>query len=240
MTDHIYEQLQVLAATVPTFESEAQTHEEQMWLAQVRAALLSLNDPLNGGSFDAAVHMLQMADQLYRPTARTQVTQCMFNALAQAGQNRPAAVRGAFLPAQSPHDALVAVRKVTEAAKVSVLFVDPYADATLLDTYAIQMREQVQVLLLADAGSVKPSLKPAGIAWVSQYAATRPLEIRLAPARALHDRMIVVDNNDAWVVGQSFNALAVRAPTSIAKLDIETARMKIDAHIALWHLAVPI
>jgi hypothetical protein len=84
--------------------------------------------------------------------------------------------------------------------------------------------------VLADTAEHKKTLGPAAQRWAQQFAKTRPpLEIRLAPAKTLHDRLIIVDEADAWTVGQSFNKLAERAPTSLVRADPETGALKISA-----------
>jgi hypothetical protein len=75
------------------------------------------------------------------------------------------------------------------------------------------------------------ALKPAAEHWRQQFGALRPLEVRLAPAKALHDRLIQVDGSTVWVLGQSFNGLATRAHTSLVRMDDpESAALKIAAY----------
>jgi hypothetical protein len=101
------------------------------------------------------------------------------------------------------------VGKALSEAKADVLMVDPYADATALTDYAVLAPDMVPVRLLARADR-KSLLKPAADRWVQQFK-DRPLAVRLAPAKTLHDRLILVDGKTAWVSGQSFNKLAERA-----------------------------
>jgi hypothetical protein len=70
--------------------------------------------------------------------------------------------------------------------------------------------------------------------------ATRPLEIRLAPARSLHDRLIIVDGAQAWTLTQSLKDFAARSPATIVKVDGETAGLKICAYDAIWRGAAPL
>jgi len=44
----------------------------------------------------------------------------------------------------------------------------------------------------------------------------------------------------AWSLGQSFNALAARAPTSLIRAVLETAQLKIQAHNLIWQTSAPI
>src|SRR6188474_722154 len=74
--------------------------------------------------------------------------------------------------------------------------------------------------------------KPSANGKNASDATTKPLVI--APARSLRDRLIVIDGDTAWVVGQSFKDLAKRAHTSLVRMDPESGTLKISAHIAMW------
>jgi hypothetical protein len=63
------------------------------------------------------------------------------------------------------------------------------------------------------------------------------LEVRIAPPRSLHDRLLVVDSDTARVVGQSFKDLAKRAHSSLVHMDPESGKLKIDAHLEMWKSA---
>jgi hypothetical protein len=93
--------------------------------------------------------------------------------------------------------------------------------------------------VLADAKSLKPTLKPAAESWFKQFGATRPLEVRVAPRGTLHDRLILLDRGRVWLLGQSFNALATRSNTYLSKADAELAAMKVDAYEQIWGAANP-
>jgi hypothetical protein len=46
-----------------------------------------------------------------------------------------------------------------------------------------------------------------------------------------------VDGTQAWVLTQSLNAFATRAPASIVRVDDETAALKIAAYEDMWAAA---
>jgi hypothetical protein len=154
--------------------------------------------------------------------------------LAVAELNAPAAAQGAFIPAGSAFDGFAAVGKVLSAAKGRLLIVDPYLDEKVLTDFAPLASEGVAICLLADQQSVKPSLQPAATRWSAQYGAKRPLEVKLAPPRALHDRLIIVDGNEAWDLTQSLNAFAVRSPATIVRSGPEQAALKIPYYESIW------
>jgi hypothetical protein len=67
------------------------------------------------------------------------------------------------------------------------------------------------------------------------------MEVRLTPAKTLHDRDIIVDEREVWTLGQSFNGLAKRALTSLVHVvDAETATLKVEAYRVLWAAAAPV
>jgi hypothetical protein len=94
--------------------------------------------------------------------------------------------------------------------------------------------------VMADEKQQKPSLKPATQAWITQFGSQKPLEVRLAQAGQLHDRLIIVEKTNAYDLGQSFNAIATRSPTAISRTDIQTAALKIAAYENIWQAADPL
>ena len=146
----------------------------------------------------------------------------------------PIASDGAFIGAGNVLDAFAAIGSVLESAKTDVLIVDPYMDEKALTEFAHLVPAGISIRLLADAQNHKPTLAPAAKRWVAQYGRARPLEVRLSPARSLHDRLVVVDGKEVWVLTQSLNAFAARAPASIVRVDAETGGLKIAAYQGLW------
>jgi hypothetical protein len=125
-------------------------------------------------------------------------------------------------------------------ATKDVLMIDPYMDERALTDFAVLASENVTIRLLADAHSHKPSLKPAVERWAAQYLATRPLEARVTTRRTLHDRLLIIDGVTAWVLTQSMNAFAVRAPASILRVDPDTGALKVEAYQAIWDASAPL
>lgn len=236
--EELYLRLGQLLETVSILDQHPVGDETHRWVARA----LVLVDA--AGDLGDYVQLKSSAGYLgvrgLHEQARTRIVQIVHNALARAEVSAPVSLQGSFLPAGNTHDALVAVSKVLAEAKKEILLVDPYADASILNTYAIQAAPALKINILSDAASVKPGLKPAVVAWTAQYGTSRVVDVRLAPKRALHDRLIAVDGLQVWVLGQSFNALAARSPTAVTRLDEETARLKLAAYLGLWASAAPL
>ena len=158
-----------------------------------------------------------------------------YKALAIAEQSAPQSAQGAFVPVGNSFDAFAAIARILGAAKSDVLIVDPYMDDSVLTDFATSVPETIPLRLLSDHATSKPSLVPASTRWSTQYS-NRPLQVRLAPARALHDRAIFIDGTQAWTVTQSLKDLAKRSPAEIVRAD-DTAVLKIAAYEQIWNTA---
>jgi hypothetical protein len=160
--------------------------------------------------------------------------------LARAELQAPVVAQGAFIPAGNAFDALAALSKVLRLAVTDLLIVDPYMDEKTLIDYTGLANVGVTIRLLADAAYVKPTLKPAATAWMAQHGSDRPLEARLAPAKTLHDRLVIIDGKTVYTLTQSLNAFATRAPASVVRVDPETSAIKVNAYVTIWGDASPL
>jgi hypothetical protein len=176
------------------------------------------------------------------PTAQTanMIAQVIDTVTAKVELQLPAEAQGAFIPAGGVFDGYQAVSKALAAAKKHVFLVDPYGDDKLISDFVALAPEGLPVFVMCDEQYAKPSLKPAAERWIAQWQQKRPLEVRLAPARSLHDRLVVTDSDTAWVVGQSFKDLAKRAHSSLVRMDADSATLKINAHVAMWQTATKV
>jgi hypothetical protein len=182
----------------------------------------------------------QFGEFVYRELSLQPMLNILRRTAAVAELQLPVEVQGTFIHAGNVFDAMLALGKVLKNAKGDVLIVDPYMDEKALSDFATFAAEGVAIRLLSDQHSVKPSLRPAYDRWVRQYGPTRPLTVRLAPDRTLHDRVIIVDASAAYVSTQSLNALAVRSPATIMRADPETTALKIEAYEKIWASATPV
>jgi hypothetical protein len=233
--EELYLQLGNLVAEMPELGSGPITAEVNMWLGRACALV-------EEGGDTVATSQLKVACQFLTGPTRDlnaqQIATLVHTALAKAELNAPARVQGKFIAAGHTLDAYAAVGRVLGGAKTDVLMIDPYADMKIVTHYAVAAPNTVQVRILADTEYHKSTLKPAAEEWAQQFGQSRaPLEVRLAPARTLHDREIIVDGVDVFVLGQSFNALAQRAHTSIVRADAETAALKVAAYRDIWQNA---
>lgn len=235
----LYNQLGRLRTEMPAW-TELGKPSTSKWLGRIIAVV----GAAGSGSLMELVSLRTQFDYVARhgpnESAALIIAQAIDTVIAQIELTLPAEIQGAFIPAGGVFDGFVAVSKVLAHATKQVLLVDPYADDTLISDFVPLAPEGVMVQILGDAAYAKPSLRPAAERWVAQWRDERPLHVRLATERSLHDRLIVTDDSIAWVVGQSFKDLAKRAHSSLVRMDQSSADLKIDAYAQIWKTASPL
>jgi hypothetical protein len=226
--------------TMPALHG-APTPERMQWLARASALVEASPNSAEGKRFRDAMDALARNNYLAADNpAAVLVRSILMRTFALAELNAPAGSQGTYIPAGNAFDAMAAISKVFSDASHSLLVVDPYADEKLLTDFLPTAPEAVHLQILSDKATCKSSFAPAVARWTLQYTTTRRLEAKLAAPRILHDRLIVVDDATVWIVTQSFNALAQRAPASVAKFDPEPGALKLDAYRDIWKQATPV
>lgn len=184
---------------------------------------------------------LSMADRLLIQSrgsqGATQIRSVLYKVVARAEQAAPAAAQGAFIAAGDQVDAFGAVAKIIGAATGQILIIDPYLDSTIVTDFLGAVAEGVQVNLLSDEALVKDTLIPAAERWKSQYEGERPIEVRFATKRTLHDRLIILDEHEVWSLTQSIKDFAKRSHAAALRADGETGSMKVSAYKDVWDSA---
>jgi hypothetical protein len=233
----LYGQLRVIASTFPDTKFDAPPSEERhRWMGRAHALIAEALGLSGAMEFQLAQKML--GNTTRHETGVREIVDLVYRALGVLELELPAGSQGSFIPAGNTFDAMAAVGKILASAKREVLIVDPYLDEKILTEFAQFANVGVLVRLLGDVATIKGTLGPAAKNWVKQFGNERPLSAKVAAPRSLHDRLILVDQSEVWTVGQSFNALAGRAPTSFNKVDAETAGLKIAAYETIWAASV--
>jgi hypothetical protein len=234
--ESLYVQLSRLIETMPPLEAQGPyLQETHLWLGRAVALVEESGNIIDASTIRTEIGKAIGASQPgMREAAAKQIIGHVFRAFARAEARAPANIHGAFIPAGNVFDALTVIGKVLNRATRDILIVDPYIDEKALTDFALLASEGVLIRLLTDQRGHKPTLRPGLERWRLQYGANRPLEVRLAAAGKLHDRLIMVDSAEVWILTQSLNAFATRSPASVARADNDSATLKINAFQEYW------
>lgn len=240
----LYTNLGRLIECMPDLISTTQEAKTLKWLGDAYAVVNASKDLLAASELKIAINSLTtnagfgVIAQSRAEEAIRAIHTILYRALSVAELAAPIASQGNFIPVGNAFDVIAAISKLLANAKNCVMFIDPYMDDKALTEFAVLLPEKVAVKLLTDSAGQKPSLEPAVRKWIVQYDKIRPLEARYTPARTLHDRLIIVDDSEVWVLTQSLNAFATRSPASIVRFN--EPKLKIDAYNAIWQSSTAI
>lgn len=218
-------QLKSLLARAPDFKAYSPSSMEyHLWLGQAHALVTRWNN-IEAIGFKTASDFLGF--QANRDYNIGQIFGVLHRAVADLEIQLPADIGQAFGPG-AIYDFFKALNNVLASAKKSLLVVDPYMDDTVFDTYLSSVPKGVKIRLLVRKYTAK--VKPAAEKFVTQYGAL--LEVKNSVA--LHDRLIFVDDDVCWVLGQSIRDAAVSKPTYLVHLAPDVALPKLAYYEHIW------
>lgn len=166
----------------------------------------------------------------------------LHNAYCRVELTAPLASRGAFIPAGDTWNGYAALVKLIQTGCDDLLLVDPYLSADFFIDLAPHSAARSSVRCLATKrNEYHPALAAAARKWTADpISSNKPIEVRYAAPGSLHDRLIILDRAEAWLVSQSFKDVAKRSPASVSRAEAEMGRLKADHYDVLWDQSEPI
>ncbi|MBV9883349.1 MAG: hypothetical protein JO276_10100 [Sphingomonadaceae bacterium] len=233
-----YLHLQMLVEQMPRLVEAGRPNnlprKTHQWLGRLEAVIESSENKQVIAALEKSIRGLMGSLESSRREAAHEIQSILFKALARAELSAPGIAKGTFIAVGNAYDAIRAISDLIKSAKSELFIIDPYMDETVLSDVVILASENLDIRLLSDIATVRPTLKPMIAAWRRQYGPSRPVDARLAPARSLHDRLILVDQTYVWVLTQSLKDLAKRSPATLTMLDPQTAELKLQAYDDIW------
>jgi hypothetical protein len=124
------------------------------------------------------------------------------------------------------------IRKIADAAKEDVLFIDPYIDAGFVSRYLTHVAPGVRIRLLVRERL--DSLLPAVDAFVEQSKA----QIEVRSSADFNDRYVIVDKVACYQSGASFRDGPKAAPTTLTQIT-DAFPAVLETYETLWTSANP-
>jgi hypothetical protein len=230
------EQLLALLAVVikeaPQFEYEAKlTDQEIRWLGRADALLDA------SGSLPAIVSFRTARQNLGTYAhSREDLLIPLHDAYSKIELTVPMSFQGAFIPGGETWNGYAALVKIFQRDCDSILVVDPYLDATIYTELAPHISAKNSLTCLAaKRPEYHAGLLAAAAKWTGDPVSNcRRVEVRYAPAGALHDRLIIVDGSEVWLISQSLKDIAKKSPASVTLAEGELGELKVQHYENLW------
>lgn len=230
--------LEAVIKEAPALEYEARLSETDLrWLARAEALLEA------SGAMTALMDFRSARRALgtYSHSVAA-VLAPLHNAYCRTELKAPVAARGAFIPAGDTWNGYAALVKLIQTGCDDLLLVDPFLNADFFIDLAPHSAARGPVRCLATKrNEYHPALAAAARRWTADpISSNKPIEVRYAAPGSLHDRLIILDRAEAWLVSQSFKDVAKRSPASVSRAEAEMGRLKSDHYDALWDQSEPI
>lgn len=226
-------QMNALIGDAPTMLNSLHTGVSQRWLGRMRLIAEPYLEPIAKAKLEASVSMIfRFGREKYAAETAAILHLAIAKAEAMCGQALPNT--GAVVQPGESFKAFGEIAGVIKSAAKSLFIVDPYMDETVLTERAVVARDGVAVRLLTAVGRTTALVQVAAQKWTAQFGSARPLEAKIAPKGALHDRLIFVDDCAVWQLSQSFKDFAARSPATVIPLDPALLPDKQAAYEGIW------
>jgi hypothetical protein len=181
------------------------------WFAEV-ASLLEVVDPRYAENFRDRTQYVTMPLSSYTiEPIWNQILYIVKEALYRLGKDRDSKER--VYPAGSQYDLYRDVRTLLQNEKSSVLIVEPYPDEDIFDLYLESIPRQANIRLLVKNTPDK-FLKLLGM-----YKLKLNVLVDTRHSKTIHDRVLIIDDRDVWVLGQSLKDAATTKPTYLVQVN---------------------
>ncbi len=123
------------------------------------------------------------------------------------------------------------LRRIITMAKRAVFIIDTYVDAEIFDLYLGECSPELRLRLLTKRHAA--ALKPI----ITKFCARPGINFEARTSQTLHDRVIFIDDEQCWLLGQSIKDAAKKTPAYIVALDADPARAKRHFYEDIWSQA---
>lgn len=201
-------------------------HTASEWVGRAAAALTRW-DMTRFPQIDAAVADSQaMLDTKRNFTGFQRLTVLLQQ--ARADLRMEVGLLSVVIPQGQVFDYFDELRKIVEAARSEVFFVDPYLDPDFVSRYLPQVGRGCAIRLLTGPQKIA-SLLPAVDLFTQQFG--RPVRLRVSDK--LHDRFLFVDRASCYLSGASFKDGAKNAAAVLTQIT-DAVQAMLDTYESLW------
>ncbi len=206
---------------------DPQTPQRQ-WLSEVGALLSRLG-------IEKQVHFRSVFNLLVQfwEAAITQIKGQVLDAIEEIKLELELGGRSDIGSAYAPGDVykfFADLKAVINSANSEVMIVDPYFNGDAFDAYLSTAGSGLLIQLLADRYSKDIS------SYITKHKAQFKTNIELRRSKELHDRLIFVDDDSAWIMGGSIKDAGKKA-TYLIPLATQIAITKKKIYTEIWNRA---
>jgi hypothetical protein len=224
--------LQAAIEGAPAFEYQTSlTDEEVRWLGRADALLDA------SGAMSAVVSFRVARQNIGSYShSRTDLLIPLHDAYSRIELQVPTALQGSFIAGGDTWNGYAALVRLMQTDCDDLLVIDPYINSVLFTDLAPHVKAKAGLrCLTARRAENHPALLAASQRWAGDsISATISVDVRYTQPPNLHDRLVIVDGREVWLVSQSLKDIAKRSPASISRAEPELGLMKVQHYEGVW------
>jgi hypothetical protein len=225
--------LQAAIENAPAFDSQTPlTDEEVRWLGRADALI-------DASGLLSAIASFRSARQkigIYNLFSRNDLLLPLHDAFSRVELQVPASMRGSFIAGGDTWNGYAALVRIMQTECEDLFIIDPYINSALFIELAPHVKaEEGLRCLTAKRAENHHALLAASQKWAGDpISKAIHVAVRYTLPANLHDRLIIVDRRDVWLVSQSLKDIAKRAPASISRAEPELGQLKLQHYESVW------
>lgn len=202
--------------------------KERLWLSAV-GALLKAISIIYEAEYKTAISMLSR----YRDFAINNILSQIGDAIEELKLDLELDGRSEIGSAYEPGDVYrfyADLKAIISSVQSEIVVIDPYFNGDAFDAYLSSMPNETSIKILSDRYTDDIGK------YVSRHMEQYHSRIEVRQTKELHDRLLIIDNTDCWVVGQSIKDAATKT-TYLIPLSPTISEAKIKIYSEIWERA---
>lgn len=140
---------------------------------------------------------------------------------------------GRVYDAQKQYDFLRDLKEIILGAQKEVFVIDPYFNGQAFETYLGPLGDSCSIRVLCSKYSNEVA------SHIAAFGAQFGMMPKLKRSSKLHDRLVIIDSSDCWIVGGSIKD-AGEKPTYLVPLPPRISMTKVSIYEDIWQQATPL
>ena len=219
-----------LMENVPDFSGVGQfpvQSPQRRWLALAGALLKRVDKIAKGIKFDTSMRMLDH----YKANALGHIFDQVNETIEELKLDLELEGRsdiGSVYGVGEVYKLFSDLKDIIGSASQEILVVDPYFNCEAFDDYLSTIGPGTTIKIMAQKYAKDVQ------AYAEKHTQQYGTNIEIRRSNELHDRLIIVDDADCWVIGGSIKDAAGKSPTYLLPLQPELSQLKRTMYSDIW------
>jgi len=204
------------------FDYESPKHQE--WVGMV-GALIKRYDPVGTVILQVETNCLSYPD--LRTNALIRIRAIIQSAISDLELKYPQEIQQIYGPGAT-YDFYRDLTNILRKAQQNIFLIERYINDEIFYLYLSKIPEDINIQLLT--GKCNEEIKRI----ILKFGENPSRKFEARSTNKIHDRVVIIDSNECWLLGQSIKDAAKKMPTYIAPLPHDLVSLKEKFYYEIW------